>query len=82
MTALAAGVAVVASGIPSYQPFADVVELDDWPGGLRRYIFDPEARRRAVAAGQALVQREWTLPLIADQWRRYFDGFRERAPRR
>ena len=50
--------------------------------GLRRYIFDPEARRRAVAAGQALVQREWTLPLIADQWRRYFDGFRERAPRR
>jgi hypothetical protein len=82
VTALAAGVAVVASGIPSYQPFADVAELDDWPGGLRRYIFDPEARRRAVAAGQALVQREWTLPLIADQWRRYFDGFRERAPRR
>jgi len=56
--------------------------LDDWPGGLRRYIFDPEARRQAVAAGQALVQREWTLPLVADQWRRFFDGFRERAPRR
>lgn len=81
VTALAAGVAVVATGIPSYRPFAGVAALDDWPGGLRRYIFDPEGRRQAVAAGQALVQREWTLPLIADQWRRYFDGFRERPPR-
>jgi hypothetical protein len=81
-TALAAGLAVVASSIPSYLPFASSCTLDDWPGGLRRYILDPESRRRAVTAGQALVQREWALPVIADQWRRYFDGFRERAPHR
>ena len=82
VTALAAGLAVVASSIPSYLPFASTCTLDDWSGGLRRYILDPESRRRAVAAGQALVQREWTLPVIADHWRHYFDGFRERAPQR
>jgi hypothetical protein len=82
VTALASGLAVVASSIPSYLPFASACTLDDWSGGLRRYIFDPASRRRAVAAGQAVVDREWLLPVIADQWRRYFDGFRERAPRR
>lgn len=81
-TALASGLAVVASSIPSYVPFASACTLDDWSGGLRQYIFDPESRRRAVVAGQAALQREWTLPVIADQWRRYFDGFRDRSPRR
>jgi hypothetical protein len=81
-TALAAGLATVASGIPSYLPFASACALDDWSGGLRRYIFDPESRRRAVVAGQDVIRRDWTLPVIADQWRRYFDGFRERAPHR
>lgn len=81
-TALAAGLATVATAIPSYQAFASACVLDDWSGGLRRYIFDPEARRRAVALGQDLVRRDWTLPVIADQWQRYFDGFRGRVPRR
>jgi hypothetical protein len=81
-TALAAGLATVATGIPSYLPFASACTLDDWSGGLRRYIFDPESRRRAVAAGQDVIRRDWTLPVIADQWRRYFDGFRERGPHR
>ncbi len=79
VTALSAGLAVVASGIPSYRPFEECCVLDDWSGGLRRYIFDPEVRRLAVSAGQALVQRGWTLPTITDQWQRYFDGLRNAA---
>jgi len=81
VTAFAAGLAVVASGIPSYRPFEACCVLDDWLTGLRGYIFDPAARQRAVAAGQTLVQCEWTLPRIADRWQAYFDGFRRQDPR-
>ncbi len=81
-TALAAGLAVVAGRIPSYEPFEGCAVLDDWSGGLRRYILDPEARRRDVAAGQGLVDREWSPAAIADQWQRYFDGLRVRCARR
>jgi hypothetical protein len=81
-TSLAAGLAVAASGIPSYTPFEGCCVLDDWYEGLRRYILDPEARQRSIAEGQALVRRLWTLRSIADQWQRYFDGLRERSSRR
>jgi glycosyltransferase involved in cell wall biosynthesis len=77
VTALAAGLAVVATGIPSYRPFAGCCVLDDWSGGLRRYILDAEERRREVAAGQRLVERDWLLPAIADQWQRLLDGLRQ-----
>lgn len=82
VTALTAGLAVVASGIPSYGPFEGCCALDDWSGGLQRYILDPDARRQDVARGQALVQRESSLVVIADQWQRYFDGLRVRVTRR
>lgn len=81
-TALTAGLAVVASGIPSYGPFDECCALDDWSGGLQRYILDPDARRRDVASGRALVQRESSLAVIADQWQRYFEGLRARVTRR
>jgi predicted DNA-binding transcriptional regulator YafY len=79
VTALAAGLAVVATGIPSYRPFADCCVLDDWLSGLRRYILDAEKRQQDVAAGQRLVERDWLLPAIADQWQRLFDGLRRTA---
>jgi hypothetical protein len=82
VTALAAGLGVAATGIPSYRPFEEFCVLDDWSDGLRRYILDPEARRRAVTAGQRLLEREWTLARIADRWQQYFDGFRVQGSRR
>lgn len=82
VTALAAGLAVTATGIPSYRPFAHCCILDDWAGGLRRYILDPAARRSDVAAGRALVEREWSLTHVADQWQDYFESFRCPTPTR
>jgi hypothetical protein len=79
VTALAAGLGVAATGIPSYRPFEKYCVLDDWTAGLRRYITHPEERRRTVAAGQELVRREWSIPVIADQWQRYFDRVRGRG---
>ena len=42
-------------------------------------ILDAEKRRRDVTAGQRLVERDWVLPAIADQWQRLFDGLRQTA---
>lgn len=66
--ALALGLAVVADEIPSYQEFRDVVCLDQWEDGLRRYLSDPATRARDVAAGQQLIRERWTIAHIATQW--------------
>lgn len=72
VTALHAGLAVVADSIPSYQPFTDVCRLDDWEGGLREYLADPAVRARDVRVGQARVAAEWSITRIADQWQQFF----------
>jgi hypothetical protein len=66
--ALHSGLAVVADAIPSYEPYRPACELDNWEPGLRRYLADPEARRRDVERGRAIVQQEATLEAIAARW--------------
>ena len=68
LTALWAGLAVVADGIPSYRDFADCVVLDDWELGLGRYA-SAEARRADVALGRARIEAEWRQPAITARWR-------------
>jgi hypothetical protein len=73
-TAIAAGLGVVADGIPSYQEFASVCRLDDWEQGLSDYVTDPAARTRDVGAGQALVSRLCSPERIADAWQGFFSA--------
>jgi hypothetical protein len=72
VTALAAGLAVVADSIPSYRPFEGVSRLDQWQRGLMQYVTDQEVRRSEVRAGQELVRRECSLSRIADAWQELF----------
>ncbi|HEX7928834.1 MAG TPA: glycosyltransferase, partial [bacterium] len=74
MTALAAGLPVVADAIPSYEEFAACAYLDRWDEGLAAYAVDPALRMRHVQAGQAILQARYTLPTIADQWERLLMG--------
>ena len=71
-TALAAGLAVVADAIPSYQEFAQVCRLDFWQQGLSDYVRDPALRSRDVRAGQVLVSRICSPERIADDWQGLF----------
>ena len=73
-TALAAGVSVVADGIPSYQDFAGVCRLDNWEQGLSEYITDPALRSRDAGEGQALVARLCSPQSIAGAWQALFDA--------
>jgi hypothetical protein len=69
VTALWAGLAVVADGIPSYRDFADCIVLDDWDAGLARYLASGSARAADVETGRRRVASEWRLDRIAAQWR-------------
>jgi hypothetical protein len=72
--ALNEGLAVVADLIPSYRSFAAACYLGDWETGLHRYLSDPHLRNSHVALGKAMVNDEWTVARIADQWQTFFDA--------
>jgi hypothetical protein len=67
-TALLHGLGVVADSIPSYQPLADYVELDNWEGGIIRLIEDRKYKDESVAAGVQKINHEWSVGHIADFW--------------
>jgi hypothetical protein len=66
--ALHSGLVVVGDAVPSYEPYRAACELDNWEAGLRRYLADPEARRRDVEGGRAIVDRAATLEHVAERW--------------
>jgi hypothetical protein len=72
--ALHLGVPVVADSIPSYRAFSDACVLDDWEAGLRGYLLDSTLRERHLAAGRAIIEKNWTIDTMAAQWATLFDS--------
>ncbi|HKY51794.1 MAG TPA: hypothetical protein VJP45_11115 [Candidatus Limnocylindria bacterium] len=68
-TALAAGVAVVASPVPSYLPYRESIVLGDFAGGLRTYLADPARRRADVSSGRQVAARSTDAETIVGRWR-------------
>lgn len=66
--ALSQQLAVVADAIPSYEPFRDVVVLDDWPEGLDRYLGDAADRRRTALNGRERVLNHLSIQRIGAAW--------------
>jgi hypothetical protein len=66
--ALSRGVPVVATWIPALQGMEQFIALDDWEGGLRRYLADPAREAADVAAGRAHVQRAFSPAALARGW--------------
>ncbi len=67
-TAFANGLAVAASGIPSYQPFRDSALLDDWDEGLARLMADGPERRARIAAARDTIEGAYTLAAVGAEW--------------
>ncbi len=76
-TAFANGAAVCATAIPSYEPFRGVACLDDWEAGLAALMASPEARRESVRAGREIVDRDYSLAVIAARWKTLLTGMLE-----
>lgn len=68
VTALRAGLAVVADPVPSYEPYGKVIRLGTMEDGLRRYLSDPERRSADAARGQTLVAQAGHADRVLTQW--------------
>lgn len=67
--ALTHGVPVVATSTPGLAALAPSIVLDDFLGGLRRYLTDSEAAHRDVALGRRLIERHYGPDQIGAAWR-------------
>jgi hypothetical protein len=74
VTALRAGLAVVADPVPSYAAYGGVIMLGDMEAGLRRYSSDPEARVADASRGQAMAQQPQGAERVIAQWLAVFDS--------
>jgi glycosyltransferase involved in cell wall biosynthesis len=66
--ALSQGVPVVAARIPSLEPLADCIELDDFDAGLSRYLADPGHAREHVARAGEVIDRVYSGLAVARAW--------------
>ena len=68
VTALRAGLAVVADPVPSYMPYDEVIRIGSMEAGLRHYLADPSKRVADAAQGQARVLHPGQTQRIVVQW--------------
>lgn len=66
--ALSLGVPVLATQIPSMDPFTDCVLFDDWENGLRQYLTQPELVANHLKTAQSVIQTSYRGEAIAEQW--------------
>ena len=68
--ALLSGVPVVATATPALRELETCIVLDDFTGGLKGYLRDPERRVADVKAAQSLIQMLYGDDRICDKWMR------------
>jgi hypothetical protein len=68
VTALRAGLAVVADPVPSYAPYGEVIQIGSMEAGLRHYLAHPSKRIAESAQGQARVLHPGQTQRIVAQW--------------
>ena len=66
--ALLSGVPVVATATPALKELASCIVLDDFVGGMKSYLGDPELRLADVNAGQSLIQMLYGDACIRNHW--------------
>lgn len=66
--ALTYGLPVVATNTPSLKPMEGGIVVDDFLGGLRRYLTSPEDVAADVALGQKLAREHFSAESIARAW--------------
>lgn len=67
-TAMANGLAVCASAIPSYEPFRECAVFDDWQDGLAHLMNSKEKRQQQLDRGQKLILAEYSLEAVGEKW--------------
>lgn len=66
------GLGVVADAIDSYREFDSCTFLDKWDEGLRSYMENPALLQAHIRKGQSIIQQNYSITAIAQQWRELF----------
>ena len=66
--ALASNVPVVAAYLEDLEPLRQAMVIDDWALGIERYLFDDAGRAGDLNAAKAIIQQEYSVSAIANQW--------------
>lgn len=66
--ALSLNVPVVATKTPALELFESCIIFDDWEYGLRSYLSNKSIAREHVQKAQAVIQENYSGPIIAHQW--------------
>lgn len=72
--ALSQGVPVVATSTPALMPLAECIVLDDFLGGVRRYLNDEAYRQMHVARAKILIEELYGQPAVARAWMAVIDS--------
>lgn len=73
---LSLGLGVVADSIDSYRVFSQCAQLDRWEEGLLAYLRDRQLIREHVHRARRIIDRQFSIGVIADKWQRFFDRLR------
>jgi len=68
VTALVAGVPVIADSIPAYDEFRPFCYLDDWENGLRNALLRADDARHRTEAGARYARSRYSLARIGEAW--------------
>ena len=68
VTALRAGLAVVADPVPSYGSYAGLISIGDMEGGLQRYLRDPATRMADASRGKVKAEQPESADRVIAQW--------------
>lgn len=71
--ALSHGVPVVATSTPALEPLRECITLNDFEGGLRRYLTDTEYAKLHVKQGQELIEQLYGKRTIGQLWNDLID---------
>ena len=75
------GLGVVADAIDSYREFDGCTFLDKWEQGLRAYVENPALLQAHIRDGQEIIEQNYSITAIAQQWRDLFIRVSESSPR-
>lgn len=65
---LSLGIPVLATYIPSMDPFRKCILFDDWENGLRQYLTQPQLVNDHLQKAQTVIQANYQSDAIARQW--------------
>lgn len=68
VTCLSHGVPVVATMIPSYYSFKEVIKAENWCENIKCYLDNPQLAKKDIFSGRKIISALYSDKIIADKW--------------